>query len=325
MLFPLFAFLVALALNVLAFSNSTAGVATTVESDLDGPVVTLPDLTPWAELRISPEDAAHFAASGTSPQDGLQIIETEIALFNGTPSYLVPGAYSAAKAMGLTMGTMADGGLSPRLFLTLGWRRQHAGITWKRDDTKTFDLADNFLHLMSRSVKWLLIRTLWMTFKVMTECDVNRYQLLKWGKKHEYCREFANVADNIEARIENYNGPQDKLGIYVQPHIRVKLRFNGITDEGRYDCKGTQGDLWDKIRSRMVPKFSAQVFDNNFVDFDVVCVAPGPDGECKEVPWKHDPCEVICREDPRWDNKDGSCSWHDKCGHVGHCDDNLNF
>ena len=44
---------------------------------------TAADLGPWTELGISLDDAAIFAASGTTPHDGFQIIEAERALFNG--------------------------------------------------------------------------------------------------------------------------------------------------------------------------------------------------------------------------------------------------
>lgn len=93
-------------------------------------------------------------------------------------------------------------------------------------------------------VKALLIRTVWAVFKEITECDSSRYQLRNFGKKHEACREFANSADIIDVRIENFRGPEDKLGIYEQPHLRVKLNFNGVTDEGPFDCVGTQSLIW---------------------------------------------------------------------------------
>ena len=93
-------------------------------------------------------------------------------------------------------------------------------------------------------VKWLLIRTVWATFKEITECDTSRYQLRGFGKKHEACREFANSADQIDVRIENFRGPDIRIGQYEQPHLRVSLKFNGVTDEGRFDCVGTQGVIW---------------------------------------------------------------------------------
>ena len=93
-------------------------------------------------------------------------------------------------------------------------------------------------------VKDLMIRTVWAVFKEITECDSNRYQLRNFGKHHEACREFANSADYIDVRIENFRGPDNKLGQYEQPHLRIRIKFNGDTTEGPFDCVGTQSLIW---------------------------------------------------------------------------------
>jgi hypothetical protein len=89
----------------------------------------------------------------------------------------------------------------------------------------------------------LFINTLWGVFKEITDCDANRYQL-RGFKGHETCREFANSADQIEVRLENTRGPNDIPGIYKDPHLRVRIQFNGKTDEGQFDCVGAQSVIW---------------------------------------------------------------------------------
>ena len=71
--------LFALAVLVLQASAYTANLTTS-------------NLTPWTELGISLEDAVNFATWGTTPQEGLQIIESERALFNGSKTRLPPSA-----------------------------------------------------------------------------------------------------------------------------------------------------------------------------------------------------------------------------------------
>ena len=51
------------------------------------PNSTAPDLTPWTNLGITLGDAALFFDSGTSPQEGFDLIETERALFNGIVAF----------------------------------------------------------------------------------------------------------------------------------------------------------------------------------------------------------------------------------------------
>lgn len=181
----------------------------------------------------------------------------------------------------------------------------------------------------------LFINTLWGVFKEITECDVSRYQLRGW-KNHEACREFANSADQIEVRLENSRGPNEKPGTFTDPHLRVQIAFNGKTDEGQFDCVGTQSSIWyvypssiqhhtslhlltqsyrDQVRQRMVPEI-AKKYNDAQVDFDVVCVTPRVDGNCNSV---------ICKSDSRWtdtpgfEGEDGSCHWHNKCSTPDHC------
>lgn len=97
---------------------------------------------------------------------------------------------------------------------------------------------------MPSNLRDLFINTLWGVFKKITECDKNRYQLRGFGKGHEACREFANSADQIEVRLENTRGPDDRVGVYKDPHLRVKIWFNGKTTEGAFDCVGSQSEIW---------------------------------------------------------------------------------
>ncbi|KAL1596461.1 hypothetical protein SLS60_009107 [Paraconiothyrium brasiliense] len=263
-----------------------------------------PSLAPWTNLGITPDDAASFAASGVSPAEGANIIATEEALFNGevaltqlvpstytksgTQSNMVLGAYSAAAAMGMANTADTADGVNLKLVVVVGWRRQHVGVTWRREGSGTVDLAMRFRdalwklcpedrpaeracssqdeeHItdiyynvgksayvgikiasyeMPTNTRTLLIRALWGVFKEITECDTSRYQLRGWGKHHEACREFANSADQIEVRLENTRGPGEKPGTYVDPHLRVSIQFNGKTDEGPFDCVGTQSAIW---------------------------------------------------------------------------------
>lgn len=207
-------------------------------------------------------------------------------IYIGTPSHLVPGAISAATGMG--MASTSDG-LNPKLVIVVGWRAQHAGVTWRKEGiSSTYDLAFNYLFAVDQmcpnnpssdgkspcnylpkqqlhdiyynvgknayidvavrnanypnKVHEEMIRTQWAVFKELTECDVNRYQLRNWALTE--CREFANVADQIDVKIENWRGPDNKLGVYEQPSLRIGLQFNGKTAEGRFDCVGSQTVIW---------------------------------------------------------------------------------
>lgn len=76
----------------------------------------------------------------------------------------------------------------------------------------------------------------------------------------------------------------------------------------------------DKVRSRMIPRFS-KAFEGSPVDFDVLCPTSRKSGGCEDD-GDH---QVICKGDPRWDDKDGSCTWHDKCDTPGNCDHYLDY
>lgn len=107
----------------------------------DATDATDPNLAPWTTLGISADDAANFAASGVSPIEGAEIIAAEDALFNGTVAATcrrrlpltsiagtqvsnVPGAYSGATEMGLSMGDAATAdGTNLKLVIVVGWRR----------------------------------------------------------------------------------------------------------------------------------------------------------------------------------------------------------
>ncbi|KAL5461589.1 hypothetical protein PMIN06_002088 [Paraphaeosphaeria minitans] len=320
-----------------------------------------PDLSPWTTLGIDAGDAANFAASGVSPIEGAEIIAAEKALFSGTPVLDVPGAYSLAEAigMGISDATTADG-TNLKMVITVGWRRQHVGITWRKVDAKQtghgeVDLSKEFRDAlwqlcpkgsfgngctyveerrieniyynvgtnaaiiikvasveMPSNLRNLFVNTLWGVFKVITECDQNRYQLRGFGSKHETCREFANSADQIEVRLLNTRGPSDRVGIYKDPHLRVSIGFNGATTEGAFDCVGSQSSIWDQVRGKMVPELQKiDAYKNAPVDFDVQCVTKRIDGNCLS--------RDICKWDSRWDDKVGSCTWHEKCSNPGHC------
>ncbi|KAK7186732.1 hypothetical protein DPSP01_001085 [Paraphaeosphaeria sporulosa] len=165
---------------------------------------------------------------------------------------------------------------------------------------------------MPSNLRDFFVNTLWGVFKVITECDKNRYQLRGFGGGFEACREFANSADQIEVRLLNTRGPSDRVGIYKDPHLRVNIKWDAATTEGPFDCVGSQSSIWDQVRGKMVPELQKiDAYKNAPVDFDVLCVTQRVDGGC----FTRD----ICKGDSRWDDKDGSCTWHDKCSTPGHC------
>ncbi|KAJ4299893.1 hypothetical protein N0V90_005140 [Kalmusia sp. IMI 367209] len=118
----------------------------------------------------------------------------------------------------------------------------------------------------SRNQQKLMIDTAYAMFKIITDCDTNRYQLQERG-----CREFANSADWIQVGIYG-------TGADVAPHLRVGIEFNGRTDEGMNDCVGALTALWASIPDLMLPKFSKEYGGKPF-GWDAVCISKRVDGE----------------------------------------------
>ena len=134
-------------------------------------------------------------------------------------------------------------------------------------------------------------------FRAAVNCDKNRYRLWypsgMWKNGPGFCVEMANSADWYQVAL--YGLPGDG----PRPHLRVSTKFNGKTDEGTFDCKGTLSSIWSTVDDHRVTYTYAKAMDVPMG----VAVACGdnwgegwPDGHCdkpKGVP------EVHCMGDQR--------------------------
>lgn len=87
-------------------------------------------------------------------------------------------------------------------------------------------------------------------FRAAVNCDKNRYHLWyptgSWSKEPGFCVEMANSADWYQVAL--YGLPGDG----PRPHLRVSTKFNGKTDEGAFDCKGTLSSVWSTVDDHRV-------------------------------------------------------------------------
>lgn len=134
----------------------------------------------------------------------------------------------------------------------------------------------------------LFIEQIVETFKAAINCEKNRYQLGSGMK----CREFANSADFYQIGI---HGREDF------PHLRVKIWFNGKTDEGQFDCLGSQSGVWNTLTNEKIQQYASAGKYN--VRASVRCsdgksLVPGyPTGTCKYEPAVK-PMDLTCKLQP---------------------------
>ncbi|KAL1612802.1 hypothetical protein SLS60_001031 [Paraconiothyrium brasiliense] len=111
-------------------------------------------------------------------------------------------------------------------------------------------------------------------FEASVSTNVNRYQLSIPGRPWDpnECTEFANSAGWYQVGIH---------GLNYFPHLRVMTKFNGKTLEGRFDCKGSQTNVWDTIAQDRMRDYAAVM--NMGLQFGVHCSPdPGwPTGDCE--------------------------------------------
>lgn len=96
-------------------------------------------------------------------------------------------------------------------------------------------------------------------FEAAINCNKNRYrhftQHKEWvglyGKKDwrttdTYdCKDMANSADWYEVSIRGLPGDE-------RPHLRVSVHFDGKSEEGQFDCRGTLSNAWGSLDEHRV-------------------------------------------------------------------------
>ena len=96
-------------------------------------------------------------------------------------------------------------------------------------------------------------------FRAAINCEKNRYRIWyfaePWIKVPDVCLEMANSADWYQVALYGLpdNGPR--------PHMRVSTRFNGKTDEGAFDCKGTLSSIWSTLDDHRVTYTYSKAMD----------------------------------------------------------------
>ena len=130
----------------------------------------------------------------------------------------------------------------------------------------------------------LFIDQLVDAFRAAIGCNKNRYQL---GSGID-CREFANSAEFYQVGIHK---EKDFL------HLKMTVEFNGKTDEGQFDCLGSQTSVWGTIDGDKLKKYANLM--GHGVRASVRCATakgevPGyPTGTCNYAPAVH-PGDLTC-------------------------------